>query len=166
MLFKVLILLSAAGVKTRERKHPSAAREAERAAALLRKLMKVPDRAFERALGMSSAAPAEYTAGLQPTARGQPQLAFNFILGPNSPGSPSGSQKKSGYRWDALRIRQRRSIRGHRLQFLAARHPSGSRLLPQVRKSWPEIRPAPWPRPRVLRMITSFIMNELCARKG
>jgi len=107
MLFKVLILLSAAGVKIRERKHPSAARDAERAAALLRQLMKVPDHAFERALGMSSAALAEYTAGLQPTARGQPQLAFNFILGPNSPGSPSGSQKKSGYRWDALRIRQR-----------------------------------------------------------
>jgi hypothetical protein len=95
MLFKVFILLSAAGVKIRERKHPSAARDAERAAALLRQLMKVPDRAFERALGMSSAALAEYTAGLQPTARGQPQLAFNFILGPNSPGSPSGSQKKA-----------------------------------------------------------------------
>jgi hypothetical protein len=29
MLFKVLILLSAAGVKIRERKHPSAARDAE-----------------------------------------------------------------------------------------------------------------------------------------
>ena len=61
MLFKVLILLSAAGVKIRERKHPSAARDAERAAALLRQLMKVPDRAFERALAMSSAALVEYT---------------------------------------------------------------------------------------------------------
>jgi hypothetical protein len=46
MLFKVLILLSAAGVKIRERKRPAAARDARRAAALLRQLMKVPDRAF------------------------------------------------------------------------------------------------------------------------
>ena len=55
MLFKGLILLSAAGVKIRERKHVAAARHARRAAALLRRLMKVPDRAFERALGMSPA---------------------------------------------------------------------------------------------------------------
>jgi hypothetical protein len=61
MLFEVLILLSAAGIKIRERKHPAAARDAQRAAALLRQLMKVPDRAFERALAMSSVALAEYT---------------------------------------------------------------------------------------------------------
>ena len=60
MLFKGLILLSAAGVKIRERKHVAAARHARRAAALLRRLMKVPDRAFERALGMSPATLAEY----------------------------------------------------------------------------------------------------------
>jgi hypothetical protein len=59
MFFKGLILLSAAGVKIRERKNAAAARHAMRAAALLRQLMKVPDRAFERALGMSAAALAE-----------------------------------------------------------------------------------------------------------
>jgi hypothetical protein len=58
-LFKGLILLSAAGVKIRERKNAAAARHAMRAAAQLRQLMKVPDRAFERALGMSPAALAE-----------------------------------------------------------------------------------------------------------
>jgi hypothetical protein len=55
-LFKGLILLSAAGVKIRERKNAAAARHAMRAAAQLRQL---PDRAFERALGMSPAALAE-----------------------------------------------------------------------------------------------------------
>jgi predicted metal-dependent hydrolase len=59
MLFKGLILLSAAGVKIRERKNAAAARHAMRAAALLRQLMKVPDTAFERALGMSPATLAE-----------------------------------------------------------------------------------------------------------
>jgi hypothetical protein len=42
MLFKGLILLSAAGVKIRERKKAAAARHATRAAAMLRLLMKVP----------------------------------------------------------------------------------------------------------------------------
>jgi hypothetical protein len=56
MLFKGLILLSAAGVKVRERKNAAAARHAKRAAALFRQL---PDLAFERALGMSPAALAE-----------------------------------------------------------------------------------------------------------
>jgi predicted metal-dependent hydrolase len=103
MLFKGLILLSAAGVKIRERKNAAAARHAMRAAALLRQLMKVPDRAFERALGMSLAALAECAEGatripadLQATATGQPQPAFNFILGPNSRGRPSGSQERNG----------------------------------------------------------------------
>jgi hypothetical protein len=99
MLFKGLILLSAAGVKIREGKHAAAVRHAGRAAALLRRLMKVPELAFERALGMSPAALAEYAetaakthAALQATAPGQPQPVFNFILGPNSRGSLSRSQ--------------------------------------------------------------------------
>ena len=49
MLFKGLILLSAAGIKIREGKHAAAVRHTGRAAALLRRLMKQPDRAFERA---------------------------------------------------------------------------------------------------------------------
>jgi hypothetical protein len=102
-LFKGLILLSAAGVKIRERKNAAAARHAMRAAALLRQLMKVPDRAFERALGMSPATLAEHAeaatripADLQAAAPGQPQPVFNFILGSDSRGSLSGSQKKNG----------------------------------------------------------------------
>ena len=104
MLFKGLILLSAAGVKIRERKNVAAQRHAMRAAALLRQLMKVPDSAFERALGMSPAALAECAeaatripADSQATAPGQPQPVFNFILGPNSRGRPSGSQKRNGH---------------------------------------------------------------------
>jgi predicted metal-dependent hydrolase len=95
MLFKGLILLSAAGVKIRERKHAAAQRRAKRAAALLRQLTKVPDRAFERALGMSPPALAKCAEGatripadLQATAPGQPQPVFNFILGPNSSREP------------------------------------------------------------------------------
>ena len=97
MLLQGLILLSAAGVKIREGKHAAAVRHAGRAAALLRRLMKVPELAFERALGMSPAALAEYAetaakthAALQATAPGQPQPVFNFILGSNSHGRPSG----------------------------------------------------------------------------
>ena len=97
MLFKGLILLSAAGVKIREGKHAAAVRHAGRAGALLRRLMKAPDRAFECALGMSPAALAECAeaatripADLQATAPGQPQPVFNFILGSNSHGRPSG----------------------------------------------------------------------------
>jgi hypothetical protein len=100
--FKGLILLSAAGVKIRERKHVAAATHARRAAALLHRLMKVPDRAFERALGMSPATLAEYAeaatrrpADLQETAPGQPQPVFNFILGSNSRRRRSGSQKRN-----------------------------------------------------------------------
>jgi Domain of unknown function (DUF309) len=104
MLFKGLILLSAAGLKIRERKNAAAARHAMRAAAQLRQLMKVPDSAFESALGMSPAALAEFAeaatripAELQATAPEQPQPVFNFILGANSRGSPSGSQKRNGH---------------------------------------------------------------------
>jgi hypothetical protein len=104
VLFKGLILLSAAGVKIRERKNAAAVRHAKRAAAQLRQLTKVPDRAFERALGMSPATLAECAeaatripADLQATAPGQPQAVFNFILGPKSGGRPSGSQKRNGH---------------------------------------------------------------------
>ena len=104
MFFKGLILLSAAGIKIREGKHAAAVRHTGRAAAVLRRLMKVPDRAFERALGMSPAALAECAeaairlpADLQATAPGQPQPVFNFILGPNSRGRPSGSQERNGH---------------------------------------------------------------------
>jgi hypothetical protein len=103
MLFKGLILLSAAGVKIRERKNAAAARHAKRAAALLRQLTKGPDRAFERALGMSPAALAECAeaatripADLQ-AAPGQAQPVFNFILGASSRRTPSGSQKRNGH---------------------------------------------------------------------
>ena len=103
MLFKGLILLAAAGVKIRERNNAAAQRHAIRAVALLRQLMKVPDSALERALGMSPAALAEcaevatrFPAELQATAPGQPQPVFNFILGPSSRGRPSGSQKRNG----------------------------------------------------------------------
>jgi hypothetical protein len=89
MLFKSLILLSAAGVKVRERKNAAAARHAVRAAALLRELLKVQDSTIERALGMSPATLAEHAeaatgipAELRATAPGQPQSVFNFILGP------------------------------------------------------------------------------------
>src|ERR1700722_3607427 len=51
-LFKGLILLSAAGVKIRERKNAAAARHAKRAAALFRPL---PHRPVERALDMAPA---------------------------------------------------------------------------------------------------------------
>ena len=98
MLFRGLIPLSAAGVKIRERKHAAAARPAKRAAGLLRQLMKVPDRAFERALGMSPAALAEYAgaatripADLQTTAPGQPQPVFTIVTSqlPSVPGTRS-----------------------------------------------------------------------------
>src|SRR5271165_5912876 len=105
MLLKGLILLSAAGIKIREGKHAAAVRHTGRAAALLRWLMKVPDRAFERALGMSPAALAEYAeaasripAALQATAPGAPQPVFNFILGSNSRGKASRSQKRNSHR--------------------------------------------------------------------
>ncbi len=93
MLLKALILLSAAGVKVGEGKQAAAVRHAGRAASLLRRLMKVPDRAFEGPLGMSPAALAEFAdaaatipAGLPATDPGQPQAVFNFVLGSNSLG--------------------------------------------------------------------------------
>jgi hypothetical protein len=101
MLFKGLILLSAVGVKIRERKNAAVGRHARRAAALFGQL---PDRSFERALGMSRTAVAECAeaatripADLQATAPGEPQPVFNFILGPNSRGRPSGSQERKSH---------------------------------------------------------------------
>lgn len=88
MLFKGLILLSAAGVKIREGKQAAAVRHAGRAAGLLHRL--VNEDAFERALGMSPAALSEQAAAaaaarspatLQAAALGQPQPVFDFILG-------------------------------------------------------------------------------------
>ncbi|MER9877382.1 DUF309 domain-containing protein [Mesorhizobium sp. M0195] len=101
MLFKGLILLSAAGVKIREGKHAAAVRHAGRAAALLRRLMNAPDRAIERALGMSltvlaeqAEAAARIPAALQAT---QPQAVFDFILGSRSRGMPIRSQKRNSH---------------------------------------------------------------------
>ena len=100
MLFKGLILLSAAGVKIREGKQAAAIRHAGRAGALLRRLMNTADHSFERALGMSPAALADRAeaaaripAALQATVLGQPHPVFDFILGPSSGDRPVGSQK-------------------------------------------------------------------------
>ena len=100
MLFKGLILLSAAGVKIREGKQAAAIRHAGRAGALLRRLMNTADHSFERALGMSPAALADRAeaaaripAALQATVLGHPQPVFDFILGPSSGDRPVGSQK-------------------------------------------------------------------------
>src|SRR3984957_3368048 len=60
MLFKSLVLLSAAGVKIRERKKAAARRPAVRAVCLLGELIKIQDSAFERALGMWPATLAEH----------------------------------------------------------------------------------------------------------
>lgn len=88
MLFKGLILLSAAGVKIREGKQAAAMRHAGRAAGLLHRLMNTTDHTFERALGMSPAALADHAeaaaknpAALQATVLGQPRPVFDFILG-------------------------------------------------------------------------------------
>lgn len=104
MLFKGLILLSAAGVKIREGKHAAALRHAGRAAALLRRLMNAPDRAFECALGMSltvlaeqAEAAARIPAAPQATALGQPQAVFDFILGSRSRGMPIKSEKRNSH---------------------------------------------------------------------
>ncbi|MER9176596.1 DUF309 domain-containing protein [Mesorhizobium sp. M0955] len=101
MLFKGLILLSAAGVKIREGKQAAAVRHAGRAAGLLHRLMDKTDQTFGRALGMSPATLAEQAkvaaripATLQATALGQPQPVFDFILGPSSGASrlsPTGT---------------------------------------------------------------------------
>jgi hypothetical protein len=99
MLLKGLILLSAAGVKIREDKHAAAVRHLGHAAEQLRRL--TPDCVFERALGMSPAelsksaeAAVGTSAALQTTAIGQPQLVFDFILGPNPAGAEWIAQEK------------------------------------------------------------------------
>jgi hypothetical protein len=80
------------------------------ATALLRQLTKVPDRALERALGMSPAALAECAEAairiptdLLAAEPGQPQPVFSFILGANSRRTPSGSQKRNSHLKEALR---------------------------------------------------------------
>ena len=87
-LLKGLILLSAAGVKTREGKRAPALRHAGRAAGLFRQLSKIPHDAFSQALGMSLttlADKAEASARAAPVLRmttpGQPEPVYDFILG-------------------------------------------------------------------------------------
>lgn len=88
MLFKGLILLSAAGVKIREGKHAAAMRHAGRAAGLFHRLMNTTHDTFESALGLSPAtladraeSAAKNPAALPATALGQPQPVFDFVLG-------------------------------------------------------------------------------------
>lgn len=104
ILFKGLILLSAAGLKIREGKSAAAMRHAGRAAGLFSRLMNTTDHAFEQVLGMSLAtlteqaeAAARNPAALPATALGQPQPVFDFILGSASSGRPIRSQKRSGH---------------------------------------------------------------------
>ncbi|WP_246462237.1 DUF309 domain-containing protein [Mesorhizobium sangaii] len=91
LLFKGLILLAAAGVKLREGKRVAAARHATRAATLFRQVMDLPNRGFEAALGMKTAALAVYAeaaitspAVLRESMPGQPEPVFDFILAPKS----------------------------------------------------------------------------------
>jgi hypothetical protein len=92
LLFKALILLSAAGVKLREGKQAAALRHVGRAAALLRRLEPMSDLTLDRALGMSPLALADHAEAAvrnpivpQAATLGQPQPVFDFILGPNPP---------------------------------------------------------------------------------
>lgn len=85
---KALILLSAAGVKIRERKRTPAMRHAGRAAALLRNLTTAPDGQFSLTLGISPAlladlaeATADAMPALRITAQGEPEPVFDIILG-------------------------------------------------------------------------------------
>lgn len=85
---KALILLSAAGVKSREGKRPAAMRHAGRAAGLLRQLPKSPGDRFSRALAVepsTMADVAQATAAappiLQVTELGRPEPVFRFIIG-------------------------------------------------------------------------------------
>jgi hypothetical protein len=91
LFFKGLILLAAAGVKIREGKRVAAARHAARAAALFRQTVRAPSRLFDVALGMPTAALAEYAeaattspAVLREPMPGQPKPVFDFILAPKS----------------------------------------------------------------------------------
>jgi hypothetical protein len=88
LLFKGLILLSAAGVKIREGKYAAAVRHAGRAATLFRRLVRTSDRVVESALGMSPATLADYAeaatripAAFEAVSPDQPQPVFDFILG-------------------------------------------------------------------------------------
>jgi len=88
LALKVLILLSAAGVKIHEGKHAAAVRHAGRAATLYRRLVRAPDRVVESALGVSPATLADYAeaatripAAFEAVSPDQPQPVFDFILG-------------------------------------------------------------------------------------
>ncbi|KUM25619.1 hypothetical protein AU467_25775 [Mesorhizobium loti] len=91
LFFKALILLAASGVKIRQGKRRAAARHAERAAALFRRVVSVPNGLFETALGMTPAALAVYAEAAvtspvvprQPKPD-QPEPVFDFILAPKS----------------------------------------------------------------------------------
>ena len=125
MLFKGLILLSAAGVEIRGHKNAAAARHAMRAAAMLRLLMKVPHSAFERALGMSPAALAECAematripAELQATAPDSLNpCSISFWDQVPAGESQRIAKEESRSPVTRLRIRHRHSVRGHRLRF-------------------------------------------------
>ncbi|MGV8939621.1 MAG: DUF309 domain-containing protein [Allorhizobium sp.] len=89
-LLKALILLSAAGVKIREGKHSAARRHAERAANLLRQLVKSSQEPFLRALAVAPSTLADIaqaTAGAPPILNvslvGQPEPVFELMLGQN-----------------------------------------------------------------------------------
>jgi uncharacterized protein len=93
LFFKGLILLAASGVKIREGKRAAAVRHAGRAAALFRQVVTVSGGLFEKALGMTPAALAEYAeaavaspAVLQEPMPGQPEPVFDFVLAPKSGG--------------------------------------------------------------------------------
>lgn len=86
-LLKGLVLLSAAGVKIRERKADATRRHAYRAAALFRRLATESDQPFARALGMAPEELADQVesaldrpADLTSTAPGLPEPVFNFIF--------------------------------------------------------------------------------------
>jgi predicted metal-dependent hydrolase len=88
LLFKALILLAAAGIKVREAKAVSAVRHAERAAALLRKLVEMPDQSLFGAIGIPLELLAEKAIStvrappiLRVTERGKPEAVFAFELG-------------------------------------------------------------------------------------
>ena len=88
-VLKGLILLAAAGVKLREKKHEAARRHGRRAAALLRTSMAVSDQ-FEAIFGVLPpvlAAHVETEVAMMPSEPDQ-MIVFKFILGVGFPGTP------------------------------------------------------------------------------
>ncbi|MGX9147742.1 DUF309 domain-containing protein [Mesorhizobium sp. 128a] len=87
VLFKALILLSAAGVKIREGKTAAAVRHSRRAAMLFRRLNDASEHVVEIALGLRPAILADYAeaatrvaAALPAVPLGRPQPVFVFVL--------------------------------------------------------------------------------------